>query len=850
MKDSLLLPVHSNGGNRHSAHQGSHRGEVLTETVTIGTGDNALPEGQSPKDFLETFNNAVQLSDEQQQRMNGETQPRKEGELGPLRLHPDNIPQAISNEETPLSSVTLTTNTEREVDARTALALTHFTETQALGVGVASNIPAQNAATPEMMRSIASGQLLTFETVNTLPSETPLTSEGPLGHYIAITETGQAQTLISEGALQALPLRHSDIGLQNMDGDTRLSLERSQTLDSQQFGTIKGEALPILSIPRAVTTDPLGAVTEQTEPIDLARNFESGLEPDIIPDIIKSDTALTRFTLPTNAPLDLNDFNESANVDAVTLTAELDEALLSLPLTPFSGSRHSNTIAQENAESLILDGSNRGQTIQIEGSPETALNGLEIADTNLNSIQSAATETGAITSPFSTLDSPNTNLEISLLEVAEVEISTPELSETDLNYIKTSTESLVRAETLASESPNISLSNAAANNSTETSNSGLNTEQTQTNLENASIAQAPNDNKLIADESAEPVQDITQAAASDSHLEIDNIETVSIDEADNLEADTAANSDSASLETMPATPPLPLGLGTPLSPLDRAVNENNRSAVSLADLQLGAARQTDPNVSELSRKAGAKEARDIEVDIEREDLPSPTDLRDVDLEPEDIDLSDLMTDAAEADFEAAKSLPPLGQTALSPLAMSTASSPVLQPLMGLGAETLSPLALQSQSAAAASPTNFSQSPALRQAVVSTVSEALLTAKETPKGVVVQLDPPELGRVYIDFLFEGDNNVSVIVKSETADSQAILRERQEYLQSLLKESGFNNVSLSFEQQTGNGDGNAETGEQGKEMNIGLSAPSLEAQAEPYNQSLHQMSNETIRLDMRL
>ena len=80
-----------------------------------------------------------------------------------------------------------------------------------------------------------------------------------------------------------------------------------------------------------------------------------------------------------------------------------------------------------------------------------------------------------------------------------------------------------------------------------------------------------------------------------------------------------------------------------------------------------------------------------------------------------------------------------------------------------------------------------------------VSQAIVVANETAKGVTVQLDPPEMGRVYIDFVFDSDDKVNVVVKSEHPQSHIMLRERSEQFLGFLKESGLENVSLSFEQQ---------------------------------------------------
>lgn len=81
--------------------------------------------------------------------------------------------------------------------------------------------------------------------------------------------------------------------------------------------------------------------------------------------------------------------------------------------------------------------------------------------------------------------------------------------------------------------------------------------------------------------------------------------------------------------------------------------------------------------------------------------------------------------------------------------------------------------------------------------VAIVSDAMLMAKETAKGVTVQLDPPEMGRVYIDFIFEADRPVNIIVKTETLDAQHMLRERSDDFLALLKEEGLDDATLSFE-----------------------------------------------------
>jgi|GEM_PF-3075855 len=85
--------------------------------------------------------------------------------------------------------------------------------------------------------------------------------------------------------------------------------------------------------------------------------------------------------------------------------------------------------------------------------------------------------------------------------------------------------------------------------------------------------------------------------------------------------------------------------------------------------------------------------------------------------------------------------------------------------------------------------------------VALVTDAMLLAKETSKGVTVQLDPPEMGRVYIDFIFDADKPVTVVIKTESSDAQHMLRERSEAFLAMLKENGLDDANLSFELHDG-------------------------------------------------
>ena len=82
--------------------------------------------------------------------------------------------------------------------------------------------------------------------------------------------------------------------------------------------------------------------------------------------------------------------------------------------------------------------------------------------------------------------------------------------------------------------------------------------------------------------------------------------------------------------------------------------------------------------------------------------------------------------------------------------------------------------------------------------IQTVAQNLIKVQETKSGVSVQLDPPEMGRVFIDFQFEADKSVTATIRSDIADTSAALKDKAEFFQQILKENGFNDVTLSFEQ----------------------------------------------------
>ncbi len=82
--------------------------------------------------------------------------------------------------------------------------------------------------------------------------------------------------------------------------------------------------------------------------------------------------------------------------------------------------------------------------------------------------------------------------------------------------------------------------------------------------------------------------------------------------------------------------------------------------------------------------------------------------------------------------------------------------------------------------------------------VQTVATTLAQVGETQSGISIRLNPPEMGRVFLDFQFNTDRSVSAVVRSEIPETAALLKHNADFLLEALKDSGFNSVTLSFEQ----------------------------------------------------
>jgi hypothetical protein len=96
---------------------------------------------------------------------------------------------------------------------------------------------------------------------------------------------------------------------------------------------------------------------------------------------------------------------------------------------------------------------------------------------------------------------------------------------------------------------------------------------------------------------------------------------------------------------------------------------------------------------------------------------------------------------------------------------------------------------------------MSQSSVTHHPAVQTVAQTFATVQETQSGITVRLNPPEMGRVFVDFQFSADRGLTAIIRSDVPETAALMKHNADFLQETLKDSGFNSVTLSFEQNDG-------------------------------------------------
>ena len=87
-------------------------------------------------------------------------------------------------------------------------------------------------------------------------------------------------------------------------------------------------------------------------------------------------------------------------------------------------------------------------------------------------------------------------------------------------------------------------------------------------------------------------------------------------------------------------------------------------------------------------------------------------------------------------------------------------------------------------------------PAIQQQALNQIASVLEASQAGPRRMELRLDPPELGRVSIDFRFDGDNRITAILTADQPETASMMRRSLDILMRDLSAAGFSDVSLSM------------------------------------------------------
>ncbi len=187
---------------------------------------------------------------------------------------------------------------------------------------------------------------------------------------------------------------------------------------------------------------------------------------------------------------------------------------------------------------------------------------------------------------------------------------------------------------------------------------------------------------------------------------------------------------------------------------------------------------------------------------------------------------DLLADTANGDVE--NTLPTIGAISIDDgpahgLGAESASSPAPQVSLFTSSQS------QTLPATTASPTAVTaQMTPSNAALVATATQVPdIVARATSDGqddrIVVQLDPPELGRISIDFKFDAQGLQHVTITAESPEAMRQLRQMHFELVQALERNGLSSQNMSFQHQ--NPQQNESWGQQAKLAGARFDTPAL-------------------------
>lgn len=138
-------------------------------------------------------------------------------------------------------------------------------------------------------------------------------------------------------------------------------------------------------------------------------------------------------------------------------------------------------------------------------------------------------------------------------------------------------------------------------------------------------------------------------------------------------------------------------------------------------------------------------------------------------------------------------------TTLTPTVQRDVAQTSAEPLVTMGAATSTPSTAATVSTAGLTPTAPAIPIASPGDLTSVILNALQNGGDPQEQLVVQLDPPELGRVMIDFKFDAQGVQQVVVTSENPEALKRLREMHFELTEALRQQGLSDTNMSFRQE---------------------------------------------------
>ena len=244
-----------------------------------------------------------------------------------------------------------------------------------------------------------------------------------------------------------------------------------------------------------------------------------------------------------------------------------------------------------------------------------------------------------------------------------------------------------------------------------------------------------------------------------------------------------------------AAPVAPETAATPEAQPELAEVKAAAAAETISPAEIDLIETALPAAAPIAAKPGAKDIPDT-ADVKADKLvasapaeaaPQVRQAADP-LLPDDVRPERAVTGVASAgDKTAAADAQPASTSAVSPLTFAAA------------APAPSPAALQA-------PAPIAMAPAQAVVVASPVEVVNIVAQTAKDGqsdrVVVQLDPPELGRVSIDFKFDSQGLQHVTITGETPEALRQLRAMHFELVQALERQGFDGQSMTFQHQQQN------------------------------------------------